>query len=196
MATTTPVAVDSSQRTAFAVIAGMAGVLGLVLVIDGIWRTIALAVGAGPVALLARGDLPGADARITTATVLSSDVGESSRAFLVGGSALGLLVTAATYGAIIVFLVLAARGTPFHRLLYPVAFAAGSVMTFGGLAASAVSGVGRVQAADHLGAVPDGPFEAAFTIAPGEWSFGVVVLVAAFVIRIGQRLQRDSEGLV
>lgn len=194
--TSAPAPVESSQRTAFAVIAGMAGVLGLILTIDGIWRTISIAVGTEGIELPARGDLPGVDARISTATVLSSDVGGSSLGFLIAGSTATLLVTAATWVTVVLFLVLAARGTPFHHLLARVALVAGTVMTFGGLAGSALSGVGRVQAADHLGAAPDGPFEAAFTIAPGEWSFGVVVLVAAYVIRIGQRLQRDTEGLV
>jgi hypothetical protein len=153
-------------------------------------------LGTATIEILARGPLSGTEAQIASAAVESALVGDSSRAFLVAGSTLSLLVTAATYAAAVVFLALAARGTPFHLVHYRVALNAGSVMTFGGLAGAALSGVGRVQAADHLGSWPDGPFVAAFTITPGEWAFGVVVLAAAFVVRWGERLQRDTEGLV
>ena len=40
------------------------------------------------------------------------------------------------------------------------------------------------------------PYRAAFELQLGPWAFGFVVLVAAYVIRAGERLQRDTEGLV
>lgn len=181
-----------ADRAAYAVIAGLAAFLGLLNVGGGIWRTASLAVGAEPVELFAGGDLPGAVGRISTATVTSDLVGDGSRALLVTGSALGVVITAAVYVAVVVFLVMTARGTPFHRFLFPIVLAAGIAMSIGGVLAASLDGLGRMVAAGDLGE----PYEMAFEIALGPWAFGFVVLVAAYVIRTGQRLQRESDGLV
>jgi hypothetical protein len=186
-----------SDRVAFGVIAALAALIGVVTVIDGIGRTIALAAGDGPVELLARGDLPGAAAaQITSATVTSGALTGLSTGLLVAGSAVSLVVAAAVYTAIVLFLVMTARSTPFHRFLYPVTLAAGLSMTLGGIIAAALTGFGMMEGAFSLGAAPDGPFEVAFTLEPGPWAFGFVVLVIAFVLRAGHRLERDTEGLV
>lgn len=190
MATATETHAD---RAAYAVIAGMAGFLGLLTVASGIWGTVALALGAGPVELLARGDLAdGAPGRITSATVTSDLLSDGTRALLVTGSALGVLVTGAIYVAVVVFLVMTARGTPFHRFLYPVVLTAGIAMSLGGLLAGGLDGFGRMVAGGELGE----PYETAFELAVGPWAFGFVVLVAAYVIRTGHRFQRETEGLV
>jgi len=191
-ATTVAPSLRLGDRIAFGVIAGMAALLGLLAVADGIWRTIALAAGNGPVGLIAFAPLPGNVGNITGATVTSDALGEGSRALLVVASAISLLVVAAISGAVVVFLTMTARGTPFHRILYPVVLTAWLLMSLGGILASGLDGLGRMMAGGDLGE----PYQMAFELQLGPWAFGFVVLVAAYVIRAGERLQRDAEGLV
>ncbi|MGV8970576.1 MAG: hypothetical protein ACOH1J_09010 [Microbacteriaceae bacterium] len=186
-----------SDRVAFSVIAGLAAIIGLLTAIGGVWHTVLLVAGDGPVELFAVGELPGAPfAAITSATVPSSELSQLSTSLLVAGSVISVLVTIAVFTAIVFFLVMTARSAPFHRFLFPVTLLAGFALTFGGLTSAALTGLGTMESAFHLGVAPDGPFEAAFTIEPGQWAFGLVVLVAAFVLRAGQRMQRDTEGLI
>jgi hypothetical protein len=191
------VSFSPSDRIAFGVIAGLATIIGLLSFISGVWRSVALSTGDGPVELLAFGELPGAPfASITTATVASSELNQLSTSLLVAGSIMSVLVTIAVFTAIVFFLVMTSRGTPFHRFLFPMTLTAGISLTIGGMISAALTGLGTMEAAFDLGVATDGPFEAAFTLEPGPWAFGFVVLVAAFVLRLGQRMQRDTEGLV
>ncbi|QNO37659.1 hypothetical protein H4J02_01015 [Protaetiibacter sp. SSC-01] len=192
--TTAPVTprLSLADRIAFAVIAALAALLGLIAVADGVWRTIALAAGNGPVDLIAFAPLPDNVGDITGATVASDAIGEGARALLVTASALSLVVAAVTSAAVVVFLVMTARGTPFHRVLYPVVLTAGLVMSLGGIVSAGIDGLGRMMAGGDLGE----PYIPGFELNLGPWAFGFVVLAAAYVIRTGQRLQRDAEGLV
>ncbi len=188
----THVVADRADRTAFAIIAGMTGVLGLLTLAEGVWRTIALARGDGAVELLATGDVVGNLGVVTSATVASDALSDGPRTLLVVASALGVVISTAVYVAIVAFLVSTARGTPFDRHLFPVVLTTGALMSTGGILAGGLDGLGRMMAGGELGA----PYEAAFELEFGSWAFGFVVLVAAYVIRAGQRLQRDTEGLV
>jgi hypothetical protein len=188
---------ERADRAAFAVIAAFAGILGLTHLATALWYTVALALGAAPVELLARGELPGAtDARITTATVTSDALPSDSVTLLVAASAVNTVIVVAVYLAIVGFLVMTARGTPFHRFAFPLTLAAGLAMSVGGVLAAGLDGLGRMMAGNGLGTPPEGPFEVAFALDLGPWAFGFVVLVAAYVLRAGNRLQRDTEGLV
>ena len=190
--TTTAPRLSLADRIAFGVIAALAALLGMLTVADGVWRTLALGAGDGPVDLLAFAPLPGNVGSITGATVTSDALGDGSRTLLVVASVLSLLVAAAISVAVVVFLAMTARGTPFHRTLYPVVLTTGLVMSFGGLLAAGLDGLARMMAGSDLGE----PYQPAFELQLGPWAFGFVVLVAAYVIRIGSRLQRDTEGLV
>jgi len=181
-----------ADRAAMAVIAALAGLTGLLVAIDGTWRTVALAVGNGPVELLAFAPLPGNVGDITAATVASGLLGEGSRALIVAASAISLVVAVAISAAVVLFLVSIARGTPFARVLFPVLLATGTLMAVGGLLASGLDGLGRMMAGGDLG----DPYVPGFELQLGPWAFGFVVLATASVIRIGSRLQRDLEGLV
>jgi hypothetical protein len=191
-ATTTHPRLGLADRAAFGVIAGLAGALGLLTLVDGVWRTVALAVGTGPVDLIAFSPLTDNVGNITGATVTSDAIDAGSRVLLVIASAVSLLVAVTISAAIVVFLAMTARGTPFHRTLYPVVLTTGLVMSFGGMIAGGLDGLGRMIAGGELGE----PYRAAFELQLGPWAFGFVVLVAAYVIRAGERLQRDTEGLV
>ena len=193
MSTTTPTPrLGLGDRVAFGVIAGLAGLLGLLTVADGIWRTIALAVGDGPVDLIAFAPLPGNVGDLTGATVASGALGEGVRGLLVAASAISLVVAAAISAAVVLFLAMTSRGTPFHRVLYPAVLTTGLIMSLGGMLAAGLDGLGRMMAGGDLGE----PYVAGFELHLGPWAFGFVVLVAAYVIRAGERLQRDTDGLV
>ncbi len=181
-----------ADRIAFLVIAVIAGLLGLVALGDGIWRTIALAAGDGPVDLIAHAPVPGNVGNVSGATVASDALGEGVRALLVTASAISLLVAAVISGAVVVFLVMTAQGTPFHRVLYPVVLTTGLVMSLGGILAGGIDGLARMMAGGELGE----PYVPGFELHLGPWAFGFVVLAAAYVIRAGERLQRDTDGLV
>ena len=181
-----------ADRAAMAVIAALAALMGLLVAIDGIWRTIALAAGNGPVDLLAFAPLPGNVGDITAATVTSGVLGEGSRVLIVTASAISLAVALAISVAVVLFLVSIARGTPFSRILFPVLLVTGTLMAVGGLLASGLDGLGHMMAGGDLG----DPYQVAFELQLGPWAFGFVVLATASVIRIGSRLQRDLEGLV
>ncbi|MGN6271758.1 MAG: hypothetical protein ACTHMQ_01565 [Protaetiibacter sp.] len=181
-----------ADRAAMAVIAALAGFMGLLVAINGTWRTIALAAGNGPVELLAFAPMPGNVGDITAATVTSGVLGEGSRVLIVIASAISLLVALAISVAVVLFLVSIARGTPFARSLFPVLLVTGTLMAVGGLLASGLDGLGRMMAGGDLG----DPYQMAFELQLGPWAFGFVVLATASVIRIGSRLQRDLEGLV
>jgi len=181
-----------ADRVAMAVIAALAALMGLLVAIDGTWRTIALAAGNGPVELLAFAPLPGNVGDITAATVTSGVLGEGSRVLIVTASAISLAVALAISVAVVLFLVSIARGTPFSRILFPVLLVTGTLMAVGGLLASGLDGLGHMLAGGDLGA----PYQVAFELQLGPWAFGFVVLATASVIRIGSRLQRDLEGLV
>lgn len=180
------------DQVAFLIVSGLAGLLGLFAVIDGTWRTIALAVGDGPVELFAFTTLPDNIGDVTRAIVTSSDIDESSRTLLVASSVISLIVTLAISVAIVAFLVLTAYGRPFHRSLFPLLLTTGLLMSVGGMVAAGLDGLGRMMAGGELGE----PYEAAFEFGLGPWAFGFVVLVAAYVVGVGTRLQRETDGLV
>lgn len=181
-----------ADRVAFALIAGMAGFLGLVALVDGTWRTVALAVGDGHIELLAEAPITGNTGEFSAAIVRSDALDDTSRALLATGSGIAALVATVIGIAVVTFLVMTARGTPFHRLLYPVVLTTGLVMSLGGMIASGLEGFGRMIAGGELG----DPYYSGFEVNIGPWAFGFVVLAAAYVIRAGQRLQRETEGLV
>ncbi|HLU64115.1 MAG TPA: hypothetical protein VKY66_06255 [Protaetiibacter sp.] len=181
-----------ADRVAMGVIAGLAGIMGLLAVADGVWRTIALAVGNGPVELLAFAPLPGNVGDITTATVVSGALADGPRTLLVVASIISLVVVIATSGTVVLFLASVARGTPFARILFPALLTTGALMAIGGLLAAGLDGLGRMMAGGDLGE----PYQLAFELPVGPWAFGFVVLAAASVVRVGSRLQRDVEGLV
>lgn len=185
-------ALSRTDRTTIGVIAVLAALIALLVTIGGIWHTIALAAGTGPVDLLAFAPVTDNVGTVTHATVTSGVLGEGSRTLLAISSGISNLVALVIGAAVVLFLVSIARGTPFNRILFPVLLVTGGVMAVGGLLASGLDGLGRMMAGGDLGA----PYEVAFELEWGPWLFGFVVIATASVIRIGSRLQRDLEGLV
>jgi len=137
----------------------------------------------------------GFESALVTATGLSDGV----RALLATSMIIDTLTIAAVGGAIAWFLLMFAGRRPFQRSLFRTTLVAGFALTLGPLLATALSGFARMQAAVELNPVAHDVFEIGFEIpALGATVplLGLAVLALAFVFRAGERLQRDTDGLV
>lgn len=110
-----------------------------------------------------------------------------------------LAVIAAVDGAIARFLFLFAAQRPFQRSLFVTTLSCGIALILGPIIATGLRGLGLMQSAFELNPLAHDVFLAGFTIdataavIPG---IGFVVLALAYVFRAGERMQRDTEGLV
>lgn len=124
---------------------------------------------------------------------------------LSGGATTLLLIERALSGVIIAFVSAAigytllriGRGEAFHRSLFAVTVAVGGALSIGTLIAVGLGGLGRMMAAFELNELLSGVrFLPGFTADPTVVLVGFAVLGLAYVFRIGERLQRDTKGLV
>ncbi|UYN82834.1 MAG: hypothetical protein KIT89_08900 [Microcella sp.] len=90
-----------------------------------------------------------------------------------------------------------ARGEAFHRSLFAVTVAVGAALSIGTILAVGLGGLGRMMAAFELNELLGGErFLPGFTADPTVVLIGFAVLGLAYVFRIGERLQRETAGLV
>lgn len=88
------------------------------------------------------------------------------------------------------------RRRPFSRPVFWLVALMGYALILGTVLGQGFGGLGRMMAADELNAEPDGFWPLAALIDPSPAVAGLVLLVAAGAIRLGQRLQQDTAGLV
>ena len=89
------------------------------------------------------------------------------------------------------------RRRPFSRPVFWLVALVGYALLLGTVLGQGFGGLGRMMAADELNADPgDGFWPLAAMIDPSPAVAGLVLLVAAGAVRLGQRLQRDTAGLV
>lgn len=110
---------------------------------------------------------------------------------VIGGIAIGLITASFAY-----VLWRVAQRRPFHRTTHVAALVAGCAIAFGSLLSQGIGGLGRMIAADELGPSLGGVTEIGFLFEPLPIVVGFGVLALAYVFRAGERLQRDTEGLV
>ena len=138
-----------------------------------------------------------ADGSFSTADVIVSGLSALPR-FLItleGATALatGLLVSA----TIAYFCWSLLRRRPFSRPVFWLVAWVGYALVLGTILGQGFGGLGRMMAASELNQIPiDGFWPAAALIDPSPAIAGLVLLVAAAAIHLGQRLQRDTEGLI
>lgn len=89
-----------------------------------------------------------------------------------------------------------AQRKPFHRNMYLSVLVAGSAITIGGLLYQALGGLGQMMAAGELNDSLGGVAELGFFFQPMWPLIGLGILTLAYVFRAGNRLQRETEGLV
>lgn len=121
------------------------------------------------------------------------------------GGALWLLTLGDLITALTIALVTASLGNvlwriaqrrPFHRTVQIAALVAGCAVAIGSLLAQGLGGLGRMIAATELEDALGGLAVPAFEFQPLLPILGFGILALAYVARAGERLQRDTEGLV
>jgi hypothetical protein len=89
------------------------------------------------------------------------------------------------------------RRRPFSRPVFWLVALVGYALVLGTILGQGFGGLGRMIAAGELNQTPaDGFWPLAASIDPAPLVAGLVLLVAAGAIHLGQRLQRDTEGLI
>lgn len=117
-----------------------------------------------------------------------------TRAALVGAAILTSLLTIGICAVVAWLCLRVFVGRPFVRsATWGIAVVAILVL-LAGLGAPTLSGIANAEAAVALGLDELAPFLVTLDLAPLGWCFALAVVAGAF--EIGQRLQRDSEGLV
>jgi len=136
-------------------------------------------------------------ARTLAVTVDPASLSSGTVALLLTEAGLTNLVGAIVAGAIAYALRRIARGEAFHRSMFGVAVTTGCALTFGMLTATGLGGLGRMMAGDELNTLlGDNTFLVGFEASPVPVLLGFAVLGLAMVFRVGERLQRDTAGLV
>ena len=89
------------------------------------------------------------------------------------------------------------RRRPFSRPVFWLVALVGYALILGTVLGQGFGGLGRMIAAGELnGVVPDGFWPLAVLVDLAPAGTGLVLLVAAAAISLGQRLQRETDGLV
>lgn len=124
-------------------------------------------------------------------------LGPAIATLLLGSQALSVIVGAIVTGAIGIVLLRLARRSPFHRSLFAVAIVAGAALSFGSMIALGSHVFGSLMASDRVNELLGSEvFAIDATVDPLPVFLGLVVMAMAVVFRSGERLQRDTEGLV
>lgn len=162
-----------------------------------------VAAGETPVALFASQEVPtglGGSAAIvsgsfTDAALVVTGLSDGVRALLGTGAVLATLTSLAVSLAVAYFLWALLKERPFRASVTVAAMIAGGALLLGGLLHQAVTGFGTMQAAVELD--PEG---AVFDI--GMWFDltplfgGFAIMALGFAFQLGERLQRETDGLV
>lgn len=116
---------------------------------------------------------------------------------IVATSTLAALIIAFVSAVVGFTIVRITQGRPFQRSLYTLGISAGSVLALGGLLTEGLGGGGRMVLANELNTrLGDDRFVVGFTLNPAPIAIGFAIIALATVFLLGERLQRDTEGLV
>lgn len=89
------------------------------------------------------------------------------------------------------------RRRPFNRPVFTLVALVGYALVLGTVLGQGFGGLGRMIAAGELNSGPaEGFWPLAVLVDLGPAGTGLVLLVAAAAISLGQRLQRDTDGLI
>ena len=199
-------AASLAEKTILGVIAGGAGAIALVDIVLLISRTITLMAADDVVvprmaleqdAAESIAAAPGVvDAAFDSVTITAEGLSASPRALLAGADALGSI---GVIGLCVVVALICVRlfiGRPFSAAVtWGIGTAAILVMA-GGLLSQAVRAGAHTEITSELGLTAVGlpSFEMTIDLAPIGWGLALAVIAGAF--EIGQRMQRETEGLV
>ena len=197
------------EKTILGVIAGGAAAIGVVEIVLLVGRVAGLASNGTTVL----GAVPVTDARasvITDATSLVSAANyetvaltieglpSAARGYLIAAAVLGALVSIGICAAVVWLCIRVFVNRPFVRSATWGIGVVAILVFVGGIGSSLCTGIARAEAVDYLGiGAAQGltaGFSATVDLAPLGWSLALIVVAAAF--ELGQRMQRDQEGLV
>lgn len=161
------------------------------------------AAGETPVALLTSAAVPtdlGGDATIvsgsfTDAALTVSGLSTFARVMLSIGAGVGLIASLAVAVAVAYFCWSLLRARPFRRSLTIATLVAGTAMSIGGLLSQALTGFGMMQAALDIDPAVT-VFDVGFWFDPAPLIGGFAIMALGIAFQLGERLQRDTEGLV
>lgn len=185
----------------------LAGALGysLVTLIVGAGHSaqVMFAAGETPLSLLASTPAPtdlggGAaivSARFTDASLTVSGLSTFARVMLSTGAVVGVITSLAVSLAVTYFCWSLLRARPFRRSVTVTALVAGIALLFGGLLSQAATGFGTMQAASDIDPA-HAVFDMAFWFDPAPLFGGFAIMALGVAFQLGERLQRDTEGLV
>lgn len=131
------------------------------------------------------------------ATVEPSALSAGAVGLTLAGSGITGIVSAIVAGVIAFALRRIAAGDPFQRSMHRATLLAGVALTSGLLLGAGLSGFARMVVADELNSQLGAErFVLGFELDLTPVLIGVVVLALSSLFRIGERLQRDTAGLV
>lgn len=192
------------------------GILALGVVVGALAITVAVlailpATHGGPIAMTLLTEAPLPDARVTgipeserespgtfsSATVAVGGLSLPVQVLAVADTALGALMVAmvAACGSLLAWRLL--RGRPFRKNLSLTIVWAGALLLIGGIVQQGVRLFGALLAAHELNGDSSDPFwPAAAPLDLSAVGIGLVLLLVALVLEIGERLQHETDGLV
>ena len=192
------------EKAVLGFIAGFAAAIGALDSVFLIGRIVALA-GAGPTELPnvpladpAPADLGDSSAIVSATyhyvTLVVADLPDSARAALIAATVLSSLLTVGICAAVVWLCLRVFVGRPFVRSATTGISVVAILVLLAGLGGPFLRGIANTEAVAIAGY--DGLALLLFDVdlAPLGWAFALIVVAAAF--EIGQRLQRETEGLV
>lgn len=198
-ATTTPKDMDSADRVGVIVILIIGAFLGGFIAATGLIQAVFGLIDPSRhlVALLA--DIPleasGVAARAERVIVTAEQLPAGVAWALAGAQAISALIVGVVTVAAASVLWRVAQRRPFHRSVRLAAVVAGTTIALGSLIAQGLGGIATMAAADALADDLEGLY-VGFEFEPLSVIIGLAILALAYIFSAGERLQRDTEGLV
>jgi len=189
-------ALGLAEKVILGFIAGAAAAVAVVEVVLLVQRLVSRA--SGPVLLT---DVPLAaplDAGFAGATFdavsLTVDLSAGGRAAMMGAAAVSSLLVLGICAALAWLCVRVFLGKPFVRSATWGIGVVAILVLVAGMVGPLLTGIANAEAALALDTAQLPPLLVELDLSPLAWAFALTVVAAAF--EIGQRLQRDTEGLV
>lgn len=188
------------EKTLLGFIAGAAAAIGAVTLVLLVQRIVELAtrqtIDVTGVILSdpAFTGVPGATGSIDSVTLSVDGLDAASRGWLIAASIAAALVTISVCAAVAWLCVRVFLGRPFVRSATWAIGIVAIVVMVGGMGSALFTGLAHAELARFLDTDALPALMVQLDLAPFGWGAALAVVAAAF--EIGQRMQRDSEGLV
>lgn len=194
-----------AEKTILGVIAGAAAAIGVIEVVMLIIRASATLAGGAATVTMPLMDAVAApilssetvtDATYDSVTLTLSSMPESARGMSIAADVLSSLIPIGVCAVLVWLCMRVFVGRPFVRSLTWSIGLMAIIVVAGGLGGAAGRAVANAEIAEALNLADSGlpTFLAEVSLNPFGWAIALAVVAAAF--EIGQRMQRETEGLV